>query len=58
VRCLAERRTTQRVVAAQLGLTLRQVERLYAAYKAEGAEGLVSRKRGAPSNRQSPPDHS
>ncbi len=45
MRRIAERRTTQRVAAEQLGLTLRQVERLYAAYKARGAEGLVSRKR-------------
>src|SRR5690606_17204553 len=52
----AERRTTQRLVAEQLGVSIRQVERLYAAYKANGAEGLVSRKRGAPSNRQLPPE--
>jgi hypothetical protein len=51
---LAERRTTQRVVAEQLGLTVRQVERLYAAYKVDGASSLVSRKRGAASNRQTP----
>jgi hypothetical protein len=51
---LAERRTTQRLVAEQLGVSVRQVERLYAAYKAQGAEGLVSRKRGTPSNRLMP----
>lgn len=33
MRRIAERRTTQRVAADQLGLTVRQVERLYAAYK-------------------------
>ncbi|HEU4580211.1 MAG TPA: helix-turn-helix domain-containing protein [Polyangiaceae bacterium] len=40
MRRIAERRTTQRLAAEQLGLTVRQVERLYAAYKAHGAEGL------------------
>ena len=54
MRRIAERRTTQRLAAEQLGLTVRQVERLYAAYKARGAEGLVSRKRGGPSNRRLP----
>ena len=48
MRRIAERRTTQRLVAEQLGLTVRHVERLYAAYKARGAEGLVSAKRGRP----------
>jgi hypothetical protein len=43
-------------VAEQLGLSLRQVERMYAAYKVAGAEGLVSRKRGAPSRRQMAPE--
>ena len=55
-RRIAERRTTQRMAAEQLGLTVRQVERLYAAFKAHGAEGLVSRKRGAPSNCKLSPD--
>jgi hypothetical protein len=56
MRRIAERRTTQRLVAEQLGLTVRQVERLYAAYKARGVEGLVSRKRGAPSHRKVAPE--
>jgi hypothetical protein len=56
MRRIAERRTTQRIAAEQLGLTVRQVERLYAAYKRRGAEGLVSRKRSAPSNRRLPPE--
>lgn len=51
---IAERRTTQREAAAQLGLGLRQVERLYALCKAEGAPGLVSKQRGAASNRRLP----
>jgi Trp operon repressor len=36
MRRLVERRTTQRVVAQRLGLTIRQVQRLYATYKAKG----------------------
>jgi hypothetical protein len=56
MRALAERRTTQRLVAEQLGLTVRQVERLYARFKADGAHGLVSRKRGGRGNRTLPPE--
>jgi transposase len=52
MRRIAERRTTQREAATQLGLTVRQVERLYAAFKRDGAAGLMSKKRGAPSNRK------
>jgi hypothetical protein len=33
MRRIAERRTTQRIAAEQLGLTIRQVERSYAAFK-------------------------
>lgn len=47
---LAERRTTQVRAAEALGLT-RQVRRLYAAYRAAGAAGLTSRRRGVRSNR-------
>jgi len=47
-----ERRMTQAQVAEHLGLSLRQVERLYRAYKAHGASGLISKKRGRPSERQ------
>ena len=54
MRRIGERRTTQREAAAQLGLGLRQVERLYALYKADGAPGLVSKRRGAASNRRLP----
>ena len=41
-----ERRLTQRKAAEQLGLSLRQVERLCRAYRWDGAAGLVSRKHG------------
>lgn len=38
--------------AQRLGLSRRQFERLVQRYKDEGPAGLVSRKRGRPSNRQ------
>jgi hypothetical protein len=51
---IRERRRTQAQVAEQLGLTLRQVERLYRAYKSGGPAALVSRKRGRSSGRRRP----
>ncbi|APR79181.1 Hypothetical protein A7982_04528 [Minicystis rosea] len=42
-----ERRATQAQVAERLGLSVRQVERLYRAYKAGGAAALVSKKRAS-----------
>jgi len=50
MRQIAERRMTQRQAATTLQLSLRQVERLYASYKRDGAAGLVSKKRGGPGN--------
>jgi hypothetical protein len=47
-----ERRLTQRKAAEQLGLSLRQVERLCRSFRSDGAAGLVSRKRGRRSNRK------
>jgi len=47
-----ERRLTQRKAAERLGLSVRQVERLCRAFRTDGATGLVSRKRGRPSNRK------
>ncbi|MCC6641924.1 MAG: helix-turn-helix domain-containing protein [Deltaproteobacteria bacterium] len=49
-----ERRLTQRQATEQLGLSLRQVERLCGALRRDGAAGLVSGKRGRPSNRKLP----
>ena len=50
IRRVLERRL-KRVKAAQvLGITTRQVRRLCDAYESEGAAGLVSRRRGRPSN--------
>jgi len=49
---VAERRLTQRHAAELLRLSERQVRRLFRAYQKEGAQGLVSRKRGRPSHRR------
>jgi transposase len=54
MRRIHERRLTQRKAAELLGVSLRQVERLYRAYKRAGPAGLASRKRGRPSNRKLP----
>ncbi len=40
--------------AALLGLSVRQVFRLLRPFRADGAAGLVSRRRGRPSNRRQP----
>jgi len=45
-----------RAAAQVLGLTERQVWRLLKAYRLRGADGLISRKRGRPSNRKTPDD--
>ena len=51
---IEERRLTQREAAQTLGLSVRQVQRLYARFKQDGAPGLASKKRGKPSNRKLP----
>jgi hypothetical protein len=52
IEAVTDRRLTQAEAGRQLGLTTRQVKRLVAAYRAEGAAGLVSRRVGQPSNRR------
>jgi transposase len=47
---LQEKRLSQKEAAEMLGIGIRQVKRLYRAYKAEGAGGLVSKRRDQPSN--------
>ncbi|SAL88421.1 integrase catalytic subunit [Caballeronia arvi] len=42
--------------AERFGMSRRQVERLASRYRAEGAAGLVSKRRGKPSNHQLPED--
>ena len=51
---IRERRATQAEVATYLDLTVRQVECLYPAFKADGAAALISKKRGRPSARRLP----
>ena len=51
---LAERRLTRRRAAALLGLSERQIRRLYRAFARAGAAGVASRRRGRPSNRRLP----
>jgi len=46
------KRMTQRVAAEILKLSTRQVKRLVKAYREQGASGLVSKRRGKPSNNQ------
>jgi hypothetical protein len=49
-----ERRLTQVEAARILGLGVRQVQRLCAAVASDGADGLISRKRGRPSSGRFP----
>ncbi len=56
LRRVLERRLTQAQAAEQLGLGVRQIERLCQRLRVEGARGLVSKKRGQPSNRKLPED--
>jgi transposase len=47
---LQEKRMTQKEAAKILGVSERQVKRLWKRYREKGASGLVSRRRGRPSN--------
>lgn len=47
---MIDRRLYEKDVAYQLGLSVRQVRRLKKQYLADGAKGLISKKRGKPSN--------
>lgn len=51
---LKEKIISQYEVAERLGITTRQVRRLKTLYQTNGAEGLISKKRGRPSNRRLP----
>lgn len=53
---LKEKRLTQKEAATILGISHRQVKRLFQAYKAEGAQGLVSKRRDKPSNHRLDPE--
>jgi len=47
---LAEKRMRQQEAASVLGVSVRQVKRLIRAYRRQGAQGLISKRRGRPSN--------
>lgn len=47
---LREKRLTQKEAARLLKISARQVKRLWQAYRKKGAKGLVSQRRGKPSN--------
>lgn len=47
---MTEKRLTQKEAARLLEISLRQVKRLWKAYRTQGAQGLVSKRRGKPSN--------
>lgn len=51
-----EGKLDQAGAAGRLGITVRQVKRLKRRMLEEGTEGLLSRKRGKPSNRRTPSD--
>jgi len=51
---LQKRRLTQLEAARTLSLGVRQVQRLCAVVRRDGADGLTSRKRGRPSSRRFP----
>jgi transposase len=52
---IKDKRLTQKEAARMLNLSVRQIKRLYQAYKAQGARGLVSQRRGKPSNNRLDP---
>lgn len=47
---LKDKRLTQKEAGRMLGISTRQVKRLWQAYRKKGAKGLVSQWRGSPSN--------
>lgn len=47
---ISKKQLTQNQAATELGLCLRQVQRLYRVYKTQGIAALASKKRGKPSN--------
>lgn len=53
---LQEKRLTQKEAARILNLSVRQIKRLYRAYKGRGAQGLISARRGKASNNQLDPE--
>ena len=52
---LKDKRLRQHEASRMLGVSVRQIKRLFRAYKARGPSGLVSRRRGKPSNNRLAP---
>jgi transposase len=52
---LKDKRLRQHEASRMLGISVRQIKRLFRAYKARGPSGLVSRRRGKPSNNRLDP---
>ncbi len=52
---LENKRLSQKTAAEILGLSVRQIKRIWRAYRRHGAAGLVSKKRGKPSNNRLKP---
>ena len=52
LQAIEDKRCSRGEGAVRLGLSLRQLKRLLRAFRDRGAEGLVSRRRGRPSNRR------
>ena len=53
---LEEKRIHQRAAAEELGIGIRQVKRLWRAYRRQGASGLASRQRGRRGHHQMDPE--
>ena len=53
---IEDKRLTQKEAAGMLKLSVRQIKRLYRAYRAQGARGLVNQRRGKPSNHRLDPE--
>lgn len=49
---LSKKQITQKQAAGELGISVRQVKRLWRAYTDQGAEGLIHKSRGKPSHNQ------
>ena len=47
---LKDKRLTQREASHLLGISTRQIKRLWRSYRKKGAKGLISQRRGKPSN--------
>lgn len=52
IKRVAAKEVSQAMAAMQLGLSVRQVKRLCRGFRCDGAQALVSKRRGVPSNRR------